>query len=69
VHNNRAYFPFGAGPRFCPGYHLAMLEIKAVLAMVCKNFRVTIVSNAEHVQEILAFTMMPSNFLVKLERR
>jgi cytochrome P450 len=69
VHNERAFVPFGAGPRFCPGYHLAMLEIKAILAMVCKNFVVKMVSNPEGVKEILAFTMMPSGFTIRFTNR
>ena len=69
LHNERAFVPFGAGPRFCPGYNLAMLEMKAVLAMVCKNFVVTMITNPEEVKEILAFAMMPSNFNVRLVKR
>ncbi|MEJ7738761.1 MAG: cytochrome P450 [Chitinophagaceae bacterium] len=69
VHNERAFLPFGAGPRFCPGYNLALLEMKAVLAMVCKNFTVTMVTPPENVHEIMAFTMMPSSFFVKFDRR
>lgn len=69
LHNERAFVPFGAGPRFCPGYNLAMLEMKAVLAMVCKNFEVTMITNPKEVREILAFAMMPSNFNVRLVKR
>ena len=32
AHNTRAFMPFGAGPRFCPGRQLAMLQIKMVTA-------------------------------------
>jgi cytochrome P450 len=69
VHNERAFVPFGAGPRFCPGYNLAMLEMKAVLAMACKNFHVSMETNPAEVREVLAFAMMPSNFNVKLVKR
>ena len=34
----RKLFPFGAGPRFCPGRYLAMAEIKMVMSMMAKNF-------------------------------
>ena len=40
-HNTQAFLPFGAGPRFCPGRHLAMLEIKMVAAMLCRNFELS----------------------------
>lgn len=63
-HNERAFMPFGAGARFCPGYHLAMTEIKALLAMICKNFTV-IMDPVKVVSETLAFTMMPEEFTVR----
>ncbi|WP_237109078.1 cytochrome P450 [Nonomuraea sp. MG754425] len=36
-----AYIPFGAGPRFCVGNHLGMMEATFVLAMVCRDLRLT----------------------------
>jgi cytochrome P450 len=69
AHNERAFVPFGAGPRFCPGYNLAMIEIKSVLAMVCKNFEVTMQTDPAEVKERLAFTMMPTGFIIKLKNR
>ena len=41
AHNRNASTPFGAGPRFCPGRNLALLEIKMAMAMLCKNFSIT----------------------------
>ena len=32
-HNPKAFVPFGAGPRFCPGRNLALVEIKMVMAI------------------------------------
>ena len=69
AHDDKALVPFGAGPRFCPGYNLALLEIKAVLSMLCKNFLITMETNPESVNEKLAFTMMPSDFFVRLVKR
>jgi cytochrome P450 len=59
-HNTRAFLHFGAGPRFCPGRYLAMLEMKMVLAMLARNFSVSYAEDPEATQELFAFTMMPS---------
>lgn len=69
AHNERAFMPFGAGPRYCPGSNLAMLEMKAVLAMVCKNFEVVMNTNPAEVREIMAFTMMPTDFNIRFVKR
>lgn len=68
MHNVDASIPFGAGPRYCPGRNLAILEIKAVLSMLYKNFNVEVLDK-EKIHDIMAFTMMPSEFKVKLSRR
>jgi cytochrome P450 len=34
-----AYFPFGAGPRFCIGKQLSMLEARLILGTVCQEYR------------------------------
>jgi cytochrome P450 len=68
-HDTKAFIPFGSGPRFCPGKNLAMLEIKLVLSMLMKNFKVELVTPREEVREIMAFTMMTSSYQVKLSKR
>ena len=67
-HDRRAFVPFGAGPRLCPGRSLALLQIRTVLAMLCRNFQVEPVRGGKDVDEYLAFTMMPSNLSVRLSR-
>lgn len=64
-----AFFPFGGGPRLCPGRNLALLEMRAVLAMLCRNFDVEFASPIKEVGERLAFTMAPANLSVRLKRR
>jgi cytochrome P450 len=61
--------PFGYGPRLCPGRTLAVSEIRSVTAMVARNFKVSLVPTEKPVGEHLAFTMMPTNLLVRFESR
>ena len=68
-HDRRAFLPFGGGPRLCPGRSLALLEIRAVLAMLCRNFDLEPVGSGKEVREHLAFTMMPAGLRVRLRRR
>ena len=69
LHNQKAFLPFGGGPRFCPGRNLALLEIKIVLAMLCRNFEVELANNGQSVEELFAFTMSPTNLFVRFKRR
>jgi cytochrome P450 len=68
-HDPRAFVPFGAGPRFCPGRTLAFLEIKAVMAMLCRNFALMKAADMTPVKEHFAFTMMPTNLAVHFRSR
>jgi len=68
-HNARAYAQFGAGPRVCPGRHLAGVELRLVLSMLARNFSVELASDAAAVNEVLAFTMMPSQLRVRMRLR
>ena len=60
---------FGAGPRFCPGRNLALLEAKSALAMIARNFQIELDETAGAVRERFAFTMMPEGLRVRLRER
>jgi cytochrome P450 len=65
----RAMFPFGGGPRFCPGRYLAMAELKVVLSMLFRNFELELDPHAPPVEERFTFTVTPSALPVRLRRR
>jgi cytochrome P450 len=69
VHNVKAFMPFGSGPRFCPGRQLAMLQIKMVLAMLCRDFEVVKPADAEPLRDIYNFTVGPVNVRAVLRPR
>lgn len=64
----RAPLPFGHGPRLCPGRNLAQLEIRAVAAMLARNFRIRRADD-KPVEENFAFTMAPKELRIVFERR
>jgi cytochrome P450 len=65
----RKLFPFGGGPRFCPGRYLALAEIKMAMSMVTRNFKLEVRPGAEPVRELFTFTMTPSSLPVVLTPR
>lgn len=69
VHNTKAAMPFGAGPRYCPGRNLAMLEIKAVMAMVLKNFVLEKSKIHPPPREVFSFVTIPEGLRVHFANR
>ena len=65
--NQRAFIPFGSGPRLCPGRSLALLEMKLVLVMMMQNFVITAAVDLDDVEEELSFTMSPRGLLVAFQ--
>ncbi len=64
-------FPFGGGPRFCPGRYLALLEMKMAMTMLARNFERPEVRtrSGQDSTEIFNFTMMPEPLAMNLEPR
>ena len=69
AHNTKAFMPFGAGPRFCPGRQLAMLQIKMVIAMLCRDFEVGRPKDARPVEDVYNFTVGPTSVHATLRPR
>lgn len=65
----RRVFPFGGGSRLCPGRFLALTEIKMVVAMIVRNFDLTLEPGAPEPTELLNFFMAPSAVPVRLAPR
>jgi cytochrome P450 len=61
-HDLRAYLPFGAGPRTCPGAQLAIIEAQTLMSALCARFDLTLVTPAHEVQERMGFVLHPSPF-------
>ncbi|WP_229223982.1 cytochrome P450 [Duganella sp. SG902] len=62
----RKLFPFGGGPRFCPGRYLAMAEIKMAMSMLARHFTLERVPGAPAARECFTFTMTPDALPVRL---
>lgn len=69
AHDPRAYVQFGAGPRVCPGRHLAGVEIRMVLAALLQHFRIELAVEPQRIREVMAFTMTPDRMPVRLSVR
>jgi cytochrome P450 len=68
-HNTRAFVPFGGGPRVCPGRHLALIEIKTAMSMICSAFEIQKPDGAADPLELFSFSMMPQNLRLNLRKR
>ena len=69
THNTKAFMPFGAGPRFCPGRQLAMLQIKMVIAMLCRDFEVKRPKDAPAMEDVYQFVVGPTHVYTSLSPR
>jgi cytochrome P450 len=69
AHNSKAFMPFGAGPRFCPGRQLAMLQIKMVMSMLCRDFEISLPKDAAPLEDRYNFTVGPTHVYAMLRPR
>jgi cytochrome P450 len=65
----KRFLTFGAGPRFCPGRNLALLEARSALAMLARGFEIALEPKAPPVRERFGFTMQPSGLRVLVRAR
>ena len=66
-HSPETLIPFGSGPRFCPGRQLALMEIKASIAMICHYFEWQMVTPLDDIKENLSFVVKPSAYSIQLK--
>lgn len=66
AHEPRAFLQFGAGPRVCPGRHLSGVEMRLVIGMLMREFRVELAADSASIEEVSAFTCGPSRMPVRL---
>lgn len=67
--DQKRFLTFGAGPRFCPGRNLALLEARSALAMLTRGFEIALDPDAPPVRERFGFTMQPTGLLVRVRAR
>ncbi len=67
--DQQSFLTFGAGPRFCPGRNLAMLEANCALAAIGRNFDLELDESGGSVEEFLGFVMVPRGLKVRLHER
>lgn len=66
--DRKSFLAFGAGPRFCPGRNLAILEAKAAMATIAKGFEIEAVQ-PDSVRESFGFVMQPVGLRLRLRVR
>ncbi|KND61999.1 Cytochrome P450 [Candidatus Burkholderia verschuerenii] len=69
THDGRAYMQFGAGPRVCPGRHLAVVEMRLVMSMLAANFESTLMIDPADVHEVCTFATGPNAIPMRLKLR
>jgi len=63
-----AYIPFGAGPRFCVGNNLGMLEATFVLAVLARELRLVTVPGYKVIAEPMLSLRIRGGLPMRVER-
>lgn len=61
-------FPFGYGPRSCPGAPLANVELKVAVAMLVKYFDLELIDK-DQVKDVFTTSAVPDNLKIRLSPR
>lgn len=65
-----AFVPFAAGPRNCIGQRFALLEEKAVISSIVRNFKMKAVSKREDIKLLQEVVLRPADGIhITFERR
>ena len=67
-----AFIPFGIGPRRCPGYHFAHVEVSVFLAILLQKFIFKPVGEAKDVGKVHGLITTPKEplkFFVSLNKQ
>ncbi|KDR13646.1 cytochrome P450 4C1-like [Zootermopsis nevadensis] len=54
-----AYLPFSAGPRNCLGQRYAIMELKAVLSSIVRNFKIRSLKETKDLNPLMGLTITP----------
>jgi cytochrome P450 len=68
-HESKDLLAFGAGPRFCPGRNLALLEAQTALLVLAAGFELSLDPESPAVQERASFTIIPHGLRVRVRER
>jgi cytochrome P450 len=67
--DQKSFLAFGAGPRFCPGRNLAILEAKSALTMIARNFEIEPDPSRRAVAEQMRLALVPQGLRLRLRPR
>lgn len=67
--NKAAWYPFSIGPRSCLGQSLAMVELKTIIAHLCRNYKLRPNKDAITPIPMMLLTVKPHEVLLDFERR
>lgn len=63
------FAPFGAGPRYCPGRNLALIEAATITSVLGRAFDFEPDRSAGEVAERMVFTVFPTNLFLRVRPR